>query len=299
MSATRREVLSLAALGAVAARRWDDDRLGIFCHLGTEEATARKTLAAARAAGFRRAQISFPWPRVSEAYLKSLPGWLASEGIRAEVLSAYVNCLNPEVVLMDCRRQDFARALDVAGTVGCRCLAAWTGSHIADLMKSDLRNFAPAAAEAIVEFLGAQAQHIERAGLTLALETYITLACPDAPTLGRVLDRLPKCIGAVLDPPNLTPPKRYAQRDQVLREMVSTLKNRVALVHLKDFRLGPDGESYSLPGPLQGELNYPLYVREILALDGSPPIVAEHLSIEEYAGARRKLLPLFRASAAS
>jgi sugar phosphate isomerase/epimerase len=150
-----------------------------------------------------------------------------------------------------------------------------------------------------VEFLGAQAQHIERAGLTLALETYITLACPDAPTLGRVLDRLPKCIGAVLDPPNLTPPKRYAQRDQVLREMVSTLKNRVALVHLKDFRLAEDGESYSLPGPLQGELNYPLYVREILALDGSPPIVAEHLSIEEYAGARRKLLPLFRASAAS
>lgn len=298
MSATRRELLSLAALGALPARRWDDERLGIFCHLGTDEATARKTLAAARAAGFRRAQISFPWPRVSEAYLRSLPTWLASEGIRAEVLSAYINCLNPEIVLMDCRRQDFVRALDVAGTLGCRCLGAWTGSYVAELMKSDPRNFAPAASETVVKFLEAHARHIERAGLTLALETYITLACPDAPSLGRMLDRVPKCIGAVLDPPNLTPPKRYAQRDQVLREMVSTLKDRVALVHLKDFRLAPDGSSYTLPGPLQGELNYPLYVREILALPGSPPIVAEHLSVEEYAGSRRKLLPLFRQAAA-
>jgi len=298
MRITRRELLSLAAAGAAPARQWDDDRLGIFCHLGTDEASARKTLAAARAAGFRRAQISFPWPRVNGAYLKSLPAWLESEGIRAEVLSAYVNCCHPEAVLMDCRREDFARAFELAPTLGCRHLAAWTRSYITELMKPDPRNFAPAASDAISKFLEGYTQRLEKAGLTLALETYITLACPDAPSLRRVLDRLPRCIGAVLDPPNLTPPKRYAQREQVLREMVSTLKDRVALVHLKDFRLAPDGESYSLPGPLQGELNYPLYAREILSLPGSPPIVAEHLSIEEYAEARRKLLPVFREAAA-
>jgi len=298
MSVTRRELLSLAALSALPARNWEDDRLGIFCHLGADEASARKTLAAARAAGFRRAQISFPWPRVSQPYLKSLPGWLRSEGVQAEVLSAYVNCCNPEAVLMDCRRQDFSTALEVAGTLGCRHLGAWTGSYITELMKPDPRNFAPAASDAISKFLEGYTLRLERAGLTLALETYITLACPDAPSLRRLLDRLPNSVGAVLDPPNLTPPKRYAQRDQTLEEMVRTLKERVALVHLKDFSLAPDGESYNLPGPLKGEMNYALYVREILSLPGLPPIVAEHLSIQEYAEARRNLLPAFRKAAA-
>ena len=42
-----------------------------------------------------------------------------------------------------------------------------------------------------------------------------------------------------------------------------------------------------------GQMNYPLYVGLIAKLAGSPPVIAEHLGSEEFAEARRRLLPLF------
>jgi len=282
--------------GALRAGQSALDRLGVACQLGAAETQARTVLAAARAAGFRTAQIQFAWNAVSAGFLKGLPGWLRAEDLRAAVLGAYVNCCDPETVIMACRRDDFARALDYAADLDCPRLAAWTGGFGADLMKSDQRNFTPQAADRIVRFLEPFLPRLEQAGLTLALESYITLACPDAGSLRALLDRLPKCVGAVLDPPNLTPIARFGSRDQVLHEMVRLLRNRVAVVHLKDFRLAPGGASYQLPGPLDGEMNYPQYVREILALPGAPPIIAEHIGPAEFAGTRKRLVQLFQRS---
>ena len=298
MNCTRRSLLKsgagFLACGTAAARtRWSEDRLGIFCHLGSDEASARKTLAAAREAGFRTAQISFPWTKVGDAYLKALPRWLEAEGVKAGVLSAYVNCCRPETVIMDCRREDFEKAIETAGSLGCRHLVAWTGGHAPDLMKPDARNFTPQAEEAIVRFVDAHAKRLRKAHLVLALETYITLACPDAASLRKVLNRLPENVGAVLDPPNLTPVENFEQRDRVLREIVTTLGSRVAVIHLKDFSLAPDGRGYLLPGPLHGAMNYPLYAELILSLPASIPVIAEHLKPDEFAEARRRLLPVF------
>jgi len=65
----------------------------------------------ARQAGFHRVQVQFPWNRADEAFLRALPGWLAAEGLRADVLGAYVNCAVPENVLMDARAADLDRAI--------------------------------------------------------------------------------------------------------------------------------------------------------------------------------------------
>jgi hypothetical protein len=74
----QRELLShtwgagLLLASALAARRsglgqlWIEDRLGLSCQLGADEASARRSLAAASAAGFRRAQVGFPWSGVAE-----------------------------------------------------------------------------------------------------------------------------------------------------------------------------------------------------------------------------------------
>jgi sugar phosphate isomerase/epimerase len=289
----------LAACGRAAARdkKWSANRLGVFCHLGTDETTARRTLAAARAAGFRYAQIQFPWPRVDESFLKALPGWLKKEGVRAEVLGAYVNCCQPELVMMECRRQDFERAIDLAPQLGSSRLVAWTGSHSTDLMKADALNYTPEASNAIVRFLEPYTKRLEQAKLMVALETYVTLACPDAPSLTALLKRLPACVGAVIDPPNLTIVPRYQERETVLGEIFELLGDRAALVHLKDFRLAADGRSYELPGPMDGELNYPLFVEKILTLPDSVPLVAEHIKPEQFADTRRRLLPLFEKAA--
>ena len=266
------------------------DRLGIMCPVTAEESSTRKTLAAAAEAGYRRVQVRFPWSKVDDAYLRAFPGWLKAEGLTLEVLSAYVNCASPATVLMDCRAEDLPRAIDYAAQQGCRRLIAWTGGYGAGLMKSDPRNFERAAEDAIVRFLEKHTPALEKNRLSLALETYITLACPDAPSLRRLLDRLPASVGAVMDPPNLMPVERYAERDQVLREMFQTLRGRIGVVHLKDVRLKPDQSGYDLPGPLDGELNYGLYLEQVKALAADIPVIAEHLQPAQFRAARVRLL---------
>jgi len=70
----------LARCSAALALRMREDfaeRLGIVCQLEPEEEATRKVLAAARQAGFRRAQVHFPWDRATGGFLRGLRGWLA------------------------------------------------------------------------------------------------------------------------------------------------------------------------------------------------------------------------------
>ncbi len=266
------------------------DRLGIMCQMDATEPSVRKVLDAARKAGFGRAQIQFPWDRADAGFLRGLPGWLTASGVHVDVLSAYVNCADPANVLMGARAEDFGRAIDLAPRIGAKRLVAWTGGFGKDLMTADARNFTPAAADSIRRFLERHLKRLEDARLTLALETYITLVCPDAPSLSALLNSAPAFITAVLDPPNLTPLAQYPRRDIVLREIFSALKGRAGVVHLKDFRLAKDGNSYDLPGPLAGEMNYPLFLQLLGGLPSDIPVIAEHVSPAEFAATRRKLL---------
>jgi sugar phosphate isomerase/epimerase len=292
---SRRAFVSLPlAAGLGAAPKDHSARLAIMCQLGGDESNARKVLEAARAAGFRRAMLNFAWDRVPPAFLKSLPGWVSSAGLSCEVLGAYVNSVSPEANLMSTRAADFERALGYAAELRCPRLVAWTGSHLSDLMKPDPRNPTPASEDSLIRFVTRHVPALERAGLKLALETYVTLTCPDAPSLKRVLDRLPPTVGAVIDPPNLTPVALYPHRDAALRDMMRLLGPRIEVVHLKDFRLKPDGLNYDLPGPLGGVMNYPLYLEELAKLPGNLPWIIEHVAPNDFRSTREKLLPLAR-----
>jgi sugar phosphate isomerase/epimerase len=283
----------LAAL-AVCKMESESDRIGVACHVGNSEDTARKRLAAAAAAGFQRIQVVFPWEEIGGSFLQDLPHWIKQEGLMPVVLSAYVNCVEPRQVLMSTRAEDFVHAIEFAGVLGCKRMVAWTGGYTNELMKSDPRNFLPAASEAIRRFLEIHLRRLEAHNLTLALETYNTLACPDAPTLKSLLMQLPNCITGVLDPPNLTPIARYHQRDQVLLEMLQILKERIGVVHLKDFRLPPGADQYELPEPFAGEMNYKLFIQEIRQLNRNIPLIAEHFGPDRFASMRHRLVTAWR-----
>lgn len=295
MKGTRREFLkgSAAMLLASPHQKWDGGRLGIMCQVGTDEASTRTVLAAAAAAGFSRGQINFPWAKADPRYLSSLPSWLKAEGLKVDALGAYVNCCHPETDMNQCGPAEFAKAIEYAATAGCRRLVAWTGGYSTRLHEPEPRNQQPAAVDAVVRFVERYVSRLEDARLTLALEQYINMVCPDAGTLAALLRRLPTCVTAVLDPPNLTPVRLFSQRDQVLVEMMAILRDRIGVVHLKDFRPAPGAKRYDLPGPMGGEMNYPLFTRQILDLPETVPLVVEHIKPEQFAETRRKLLAVF------
>ena len=290
MKLTRRELV-LSAGGALWAAT-TADRLGLACAAGVTEAETRKALAAARAAGFRRVQVTAPWSKVNASYYASLPSWVESEGLRVDALGGYVNCCHPESVMMNCRREDFPLVLDLAARMGTRRVVAWTGGYGNGTRDFVPANWTTAAEDEACRFLEGHVKRLEQNHLTLALETLYTMMCPDGPSLARLLKRLPACIGAVLDIASMIPVARYAQRDQVLRETVSALKGRIALVHMKDLRLRADGKHYDFPGPMGGELNYRLFAAQIKMLPPEVPLIAEHMKPEEYSDTRRRLLEL-------
>ncbi len=269
------------------------DRLGLNCPLGSDEAAARKTLHTAHQAGFRKLQVYFDWTQVNGSYLRGLPAWVKEEGLEVEVLGAYVNCVQPDILIMGTRAEDLDRAIEFAPVLGAQRMTAWTGGYGPALFTADPRNFTSAASDAILRTLEPRFKRLEERKLRLALESYITLACPDAPSLRRLLDRMPPFINAVFDPPNLTPIASYGKRDEVLRDMAAILKDRVGVVHWKDFRLAKDGRSYDLPGPLGGVMNYSLFLGCVKPLPRDTPIVIEHISPDQYAAFHSRLEPIF------
>jgi sugar phosphate isomerase/epimerase len=295
MKLTRREMVLGAggSLWAAAA----SDRLGIVCPSSASEVETRKALAAARTAGFRSVQVGAPWANVNAAYWTSLPSWVESEGLRVEALGAYVNCCHPESVIMGCRREDFPTVLELAARMRTRRVVAWTGGYGKGSRDFVPANLTTAAEDDACRFIEGHVKRLEQHGLTLALETLYTMMCPDGASLARLLRRLPACVGAVLDIASMIPVARYNERDQVLRETVSVLKNRVAMVHLKDLRLRPDGKHYDFPGPMDGELNYGLCASQLKLLPPDVPFLAEHLKLDEFPAARRRLLALLAAEA--
>ncbi len=292
-SLTRRSLLLASAAVLSRGGQPPEARLGLNCLLASDETAARKTLQTARQAGFRNLQVYFDWTKVTDAYLRALPSWIRQEDLQAEVLGAYVNCVEPSILIMNTRAEDLGRAIELAPALGAKRLTAWTGGYGPKLFTSDPKNWTPAAEDAILRTLEPHYKRLEQGKLRLALESYITLTCPDAPSLRRVLDRTPACINAVFDPPNLTPTAAYQQRDQVLVDMLKTLKDRVGVVHWKDFRLAPDGRSYELPGPLGGVMNYELFLKCVKQLPDDTPIVMEHITPDQYAAFHNRLQPIF------
>jgi sugar phosphate isomerase/epimerase len=266
-----------------------------MCQVGTDEQSARTVFAAAARAGFSRAQINFAWMKAGPGWLSSLPSWLKQEGLKADALGAYVNCCDPATDMNQCSPAEFAKAIESAATLGCRRLVAWTGGYSKALHEPEPRNQTPAAVEAVQRFVEKYVSRLQDAKVVLALEQYINMVCPDAGSLAGLLRSVPACVTAVLDPPNLTPTALFSRRDEVLRQMAAALRDRIGLVHLKDFRLAPGAARYDLPGALGGEMNYPLFARLILDLPGTPPLIMEHLKPEQFAETRRKLLAVFAA----
>ena len=94
---TRRSFLASTAAVCLRAAA-PSERLGIACHLSTDETASRNVLRVAREAGYTIAQLQFPWSKVGDEYLRALPRWLKDEGIVGDVVGAYVNCVSPSNV---------------------------------------------------------------------------------------------------------------------------------------------------------------------------------------------------------
>ena len=87
-------------------------------------------------------------------------------------------------------------------------------------------------------------------------------------------------VGLLLDPPNFITPALYPKREEEMRRLFRHLGERIHLAHFKDLKLNPAGQGVDLPGPGDGEMNYPLLISEIRKLNRPLPCIIEHIKTE-------------------
>jgi len=256
-------------------------RLGMMLQ-GNSAAELHEKAKAIAAAGFDTVQVTFFFPPTATE-LESLAQALQQLKLKTMAFGTYFNLFRPDDTGFMGSSQAAMRLVAAhAGQFDCRQFVTWSSSYSPKFDGVEPRNHTPAAVaqlqaairEVVLPILGPIDGRV-------AFEPYFPHVLGTVELAREILAPFPaNRVGLLLDPPNFITPALYPKRDAELRRLLEALGGRVHLVHLKDLRLNPNGQSVDLPGPGGGEMNYPLLVAELRKLNRPLPCIIEHIKAE-------------------
>jgi sugar phosphate isomerase/epimerase len=266
-------------LGAPAPR--DRIHLGTMLQGGSAaELQSRAKIIAA--AGFDTVQVTFFFKPTAEE-LQALARALKDLKLKTAAFGTYFNLFRPDDPgFMGSSQAAMKLVAAQAGLFDCKQFVTWGGSYSAQFAGDEPRNHTP---EAVVRLHRAIREVVlpilEPIGGRVAFEPYFPHVFGTVEAATETLAPFPADrVGLLLDPPNFITPALYPKRDEELRRLFRELGDRVHLVHLKDMKLSANGQSVELPGPGDGEMNYPLLVSELRNLHRPITGIIEHIPTE-------------------
>ncbi len=129
------------------------------------------------------------------------------------------------------------------------------------------------------------AKAAEKTGAVIAIEAYwrnIIDSIERTERLFREIDS--PALKLTMDPCNYFRNDDLAKMKPILDDMFKRIGKHTVLAHAKDVKRSPNGPD--LPAAGLGELDYPLYLRHLAAMDRGLWLVLEHLTIKDVARAR-------------
>ncbi len=240
-------------------------KIGIRLH-DTIPGTLEQRLAFVRGQGFECAHLALsktlPGFAMEDAPEKLVRGEFAEEirsafdrtGMACAVLGCYLNLADPDPEARERTREIYFAHLAFAGKTG-----AWmVGSETPAPANSPFAKDVPRSEEAFLFFLDQLRPVVRRAeeeNVIMAIEPVYTHIVSTPERAERMLTELKSDhLRIILDAVNLLGEGNIDRRDEVLREAMSRLGDRVALLHMKDY-LRKDG---GLPAVAcgEGEMDY-------------------------------------------
>jgi sugar phosphate isomerase/epimerase len=274
-------------LGAERGR--DTIRLGMMLQGGSAAELHEKAKDVA-AAGFQRVQATFFFrPKAEE--LESLARRLKELKLETVAFGTYFNLFRPDDTgFMGSCQEAMRTVAGQAHLFGCKQFVTWSGSYSPQFAGVEPRNHTP---EAVAQLHRAIREVIlpilDPIDGRVVFEPYFPHVLGSPELAKAILDPFPaRRVGLLLDPPNFITPELYPKRDEELRRIFPLLGKRIQVVHLKDLKLNPSGQSVDLPGPGGGEMNYPLLIAELRKLHRPIPCIIEHIKAETAEMARTK-----------
>ena len=240
------------------------------------------------AMGFSSLHAHFP-EGCDLALARRLTRACASSGLTLAAVSGYANPLRPDAAPMGSTLAQLADLIELLPRLNVRRIVSWSGSFGSGLFDDHPDNHTQVGWDALCASVDELMPLLDAVEAVLLFEPYYTHVLGVPSEVVRFCTEFNSpYLGVVLDPPNMLPPGTWARQAEMIPDDVATLARHVGLVHLKDMRLR-DGK-LDLPGPGQGELDYPTFFAALEAAGISAPAIIEHVTLEEAPAARAFVL---------
>jgi sugar phosphate isomerase/epimerase len=226
--------------------------IGIRLH-DTAPGSLKERLAFARAQGFSCAHVALSKvledfsmadapEKLTEEYALRVRQDFDESGLECAVLGCYLNLADPNPERRARTQEIYKAHLRFAAKIGARVVGTETYAN----PESRFAEPAPQSEEAFRLFMDSLEPLVrcaEENGAVLAIEPVWSHVIATPERAARMLEELKSdSLQIILDAVNLIAPENAGRADEIIRNAVSLLGDRVRILHMKDFVITPDGK---------------------------------------------------------
>ena len=225
--------------------------IGIRLH-DTAPGTLKERLAFAKNQGFSCAHVALS-KVLDDFEMKDAPEKLTDEyavrvrkdfdesGLECAVLGCYLNLADPNPERRARTQEIYKAHLRFAAKIGARVVGTETYANPESAFQDPAQS--EEAFRLFMDSLRPVVRYAEETGAFLAVEPvwYHIVSTPER--AARMLEELPSDhLRIILDAVNLISPENAGRTEDIVRNAVSLLGNRVEILHMKDFVITPEGK---------------------------------------------------------
>ena len=225
--------------------------IGIRLH-DTAPGTLKERLAFARAQGFSCAHVALSKvlddfsmaeapEKLTEEYALRVRRDFDESGLECAVLGCYLNLADPDPERRARTQEIYKAHLRFAAKTGARVVGTETYANPESVFKDPGQS--EEAFRLFMDSLRPVVRCAEETGAVLAVEPvwYHIISTPERAV--RMLEELPSDnLQIILDAVNLISPEQADRAEDIVRNAVSLLGERVRILHMKDFVITPEGK---------------------------------------------------------
>lgn len=226
--------------------------IGIRLH-DTAPGTLKERLGFARAQGFSCAHVALSKvlddfamedapEKLTDEYARRVRKEFGESGLECAVLGCYLNLADPNPERRSKTQEIYKAHLRFAAKIGARVVGTETYAN----PESAFSDPAPQSEEAfqlLLDSLKPVVRYAEECGAVLAVEPVWCHIISTPERAVRMLEELPsENLQIILDAVNLIAPEEANRTEDIIRNAISLLGDRVRILHMKDYVITPEGE---------------------------------------------------------
>ncbi|MEH7239056.1 sugar phosphate isomerase/epimerase family protein [Bacillus sp. JJ1562] len=183
------------------------------------------------------------------------------KNIEIAVLGCYINMIHPDLEERQKALDRFKEHIRFARDFGCSVIGTETGNVNAK-MGFTVDNFQEKPFLDVIESVKELVKEAEKFGVIVGIEAGVNHPVFNSILLKRLLDEVNSHnLQIIFDPVNLLTVENYNHQDEIFKEAIELIGDRIIIVHCKDFVIKDGKLKFAPPG--KGQLNYDLVMKLI------------------------------------